>query len=388
MQRIIFLIRQGLGGRVSIKMILDDLRGAPYGVRDGLAPLLLACVLKIHGHELAMYEDGTFLAKFGPLDFMRLIKAPGTFEVQYCSVEGVRAEVFGRLAEAFIRDRKDRRPVLLDIVTELSQFAARLPEQTRRSRKLGATATAVRDALLTATEPATLMFVTLPIACGLPAFDLEVPAPSDQAANFVTALSEAIAELQTDYSRLLERIVTCVATALGEEPSRFDRDVLARRASGVSVAAREPRLRAFALRLRDAGLSKDAWAEALASLVIAKPPAKWAPGDEARFVEEVGVLAELFSKVEAIAFATAGSTVSEDAVRVNLTLPDGRDYVRVVNDSRLSKKEEASLAAFSDLLPQGDAKRIQFLTNLLFRELEKAGDMEESANATSNSGAA
>lgn len=383
MERIVFLIRRGLGGRVSIKDIIEDLRRPPYGVRDGLAPLLLATVLKIHAHELALYESGTFVTNFGPLAFMRLMKAPANFEVQYCSVEGVRAEVFGRLADAFVHNVTDRRPVLLDIVTELSQFAAKLPEFTRRSRTLDANATAVRDALLTATEPATLMFVSLPKACDLPAFDLKHSATVERAEQFVERLSAAISTLQADYTRLLERIVSAVATALGAEPHKFDRDLLAQRAAGVSVAAREPRLRAFALRLRDAGLSSDAWAESLASLVVAKPPARWTPGDEPRFVEEIGALAELFAKVEATAFGSGGSTVSKDAVRVNVTLPDGKDYVHVVNDARLTKREEAQLALMADMLPKGDAKRIQFLANLLFRELARDSDTQGQADSAS-----
>ncbi len=383
MRRIVFLIRQGMGGRVSVKDILDDLRRPPYGVRDGLSPLLLATVLKMRAHELALYETGTFIANFGALEFMRLTKAPATFEVQYCSVEGVRAEVFGRLADAFVRDVTDRRPVLLDIVTKLSQFAAKLPEYTRKSRKLEPTAAAVRDALLTATEPATLMFVSLPKACGLLEFDLTTPATAERAEQFVLRLSEAISELQTDYARLLERIIGSVAIAMGDETSKFDRDALAQRAAGVSVAAREPRLRAFALRLRDSGLAKDAWAESLASLVVAKPPSRWSPADEPRFMEEMGALAELFAKVEATAFGTGTSTVSKDALRVNLTLPDGKDYVHVVSDARLSKHEQALLDKMAETLPQGDAKRIQFLANLLFRELAKQTETHEEATMLS-----
>jgi hypothetical protein len=373
------LIRQGLGSRVSVKDILDDLRRPPFGVRDGLSPLLLATVLKMRSHDLALYEAGTFIANFGALEFLRLTKAPATFEVQYCSVEGVRAEVFDRLADAFVRSVTDRRPVLLDIVTELSQFAAKLPEYTRKSRKLEPTAAAVRDALLTATEPATLMFVSLPKACGLPEFDLTTPATTERAERFVLRLSEAVSQLQTDYARLLERIVESLAIAIGDEPSKFNRDALAQRAAGVSVAAREPRLRAFALRLRDAGLAKDAWAESLASLVVSKPPSKWSPADEPRFIEEMGALAELFYKVEATAFGTGTSTVSKDALRINLTLPDGRDYVHVLNDARLSKQEEALLSKLAETLPKGDTKRVQFLANLLFRELAKTTENHEEA---------
>ncbi|RVD44119.1 ATP-binding protein [Mesorhizobium sp. M4A.F.Ca.ET.020.02.1.1] len=371
LSKIITAIKSGRGHRVSVVSILDELRAAPFGVRDGLSPLLLALILKIHGHELAVYEDGTFLARFGANEFLRLSKAPASFDIQYCSVEGVRSEVFARLAEVFAKGVQVRRPVLLDVVQELCQFAAKLPDFTRKSRTLSSMSMAVRDALLSAREPATLLFKDLPIACELAPFDLDGDEVYSDAERFVINLSSAVNDLQGAYSQLLERIVLRVAEAAGTQDLVFDRAALASRASRVSLAAREPRLRAFALRLRDPGLSDEAWAEALASFVVARPPSRWLPGDEARFGEEIGALAELFAKVEAAAFSMGGDRPNSDAVRLNLTLPDGTDLVKVVQDVRLSDKDEVSLDALAGHLPRGDAKRIQFLANLLLRELKK-----------------
>lgn len=376
MSKIIGLIRGGKGHRVSVPSILLELKKGPYGVRDGVAPLLLALVLKIHSHELAVYEDGTFLARFGAHEFLRLSKATASFEIQYCSVEGVRSEVFARLAEAFAKGIQDRRPVLLDVVKELCSFAAKLPEYTRKSRTLSPMALAVREALMAAREPATLLFQDLPKACGLEPFNADGGGDYVDAEKFVINLNSAVNDLQSAYSHLLERIILRVAEASGIESGTFDRAALAARASRVSLAAREPRLRAFALRLRDPGLSDDSWAEALASFVVARPPSRWMPGDEVRFGEEIGALAELFAKVEAAAFSGVDDRPAVDAIRLNLTRGDGQDLVRVLQDVKLSPKDKVSLDALAANLPQGDAKRIQFLTNLLWRELEKSPPTE------------
>lgn len=372
MSKIIGLIRGGKGHRISVPSILLELKKAPYGVRDGLAPLLLALALKINSHELAVYEDGTFLARFGSHEFLRLSKAAASFEIQYCSVEGVRSEVFTRLAEAFAKGIQDRRPVLLDVVQELCQFAAKLPEYTRKSRTLSPMAVAVREALMAAREPATLLFQDLPKACGLEPFDADGGGEYADAEKFVIHLNSAINDLQGAYSQLLERIILRVAEASGIESGTFDRAALASRAARVSLAAREPRLRSFALRLRDPGLSDDAWAEALASFVVARPPSRWMPGDEARFGEEIGALAELFAKVEAAAFNGIDDRPAVHAIRLNLTRGDGQDLVRVLQDVKLSSKDQPLLDALAASLPQGEAKRIQFLANLLWQELEKA----------------
>ena len=382
--RLIEQIERGRGDRVSVEVLLASLRQQPYGVRSGVAPLLLAILLRTRAHELAVYEHGTFLHRFGPSDFLRLTKAPGAFEIQHCQVKGVRVEVFEQLAAAFAGGVSDRRPDLLDVVRPLCQFAAQLPEYTRRSASLGREALRVRDSLLSAREPITLLFRDLPEACGADAFAPDQSTDHDRVQGFIATLHEAIGELRGAYPELLGRIVDRVAEAGGDDRNTFDRARLAARAARVSLAAREPRLRTFALRLRDPGLSDEAWAEALASFVVAKPPSRWLASDEARFSEEVSALAELFHRVEATAFSTGDSTPAIEAIRLNLTRGDGEDLIRVIeprtDDADLSRVAES----FSGLLPQDRHARLDVLARLLWKELSAAkadvavGDSNES----------
>ena len=97
-------IESARGDRVPVVTLLEGLRKPPFGVRAGVAPLLLAIVLCTRSHELAVYDQGTFLHRFGPADFLRLTKSPDAFDIQHCRVEGIRLEVFNELAAAFAQD--------------------------------------------------------------------------------------------------------------------------------------------------------------------------------------------------------------------------------------------------------------------------------------------
>jgi hypothetical protein len=370
LKEILRLVREGRGCRIAISALLAMLAGRPFGVRSGLAPILLALVIKEHGHELALYENGTFLPKFGAMEFLRLTKAPQTFEIQHCSVEGVRSEVFVRLAGLFAKGIEGRQPVLLDVVTQLCQFAAKLPEYTRRTKALSPPTLAVRDALLSAREPASLIFADLPHACGLSGFAID-QVDDSSIDDFIARLSESVSELQNTYGDLVKRIVRATSEAIGQNAEQFDRVSLASRAARVSLAAREPRLRAFALRLRDPALHDEAWAESLASFVVAKPPSRWLPGDEVRFTEEIGALAEVFARVESTIFSSSEGRPDVDAIRLNLTRGDGRDLVRVLHPVSLDKGDQESMLALAKRLPQGETQRIQILANLLWEELER-----------------
>ena len=367
------------GGRVPVLQLLDAIRRPPYGVRNGVALLLLAIVLRTRAHELAVYENGTFLHRFGPADFLRLTKAPGSFEIQHCSVAGVRADVFQELAAAFAEPPLGRRPDILDVVRTLCQFAGRLPEYTRRTSVLGSQTLAVREALLSAREPGPLLFKELPRALDMAPFAPGEPADRVRVQRFVSGLREAIDDLRAAYQELIGRIIRRVASAVGNAGETLDRARLAQRAASVSLVAREPRLRTFALRLRDPGLSDEAWAEALASFVVAKPPKQWSSADEARFADEVGALAELFHRVEATAFGHGGSTApATEAVRVSLTRADGVERVRVVQpESSGAEPPEDLVRAASARLPQSRALRLQILSRLLWEELEAADGQPE-----------
>jgi hypothetical protein len=85
--------------RVPVPTIFAELRQAPYGVRDGVLPILLVLMLLEHQHEIALYENGTFVSTVASEEILRLTKAPEIFELQLCRVQGIRRELFDKISE-------------------------------------------------------------------------------------------------------------------------------------------------------------------------------------------------------------------------------------------------------------------------------------------------
>lgn len=371
------MLDAALGAKVQVRAILDRLADPPYGVRAGVAPLLLAIILKLRSHELAVYENGTFRSTFSGPDFTRLIKGPDTFEVQLCRLEGVRADVFARLAAAFAAPVERRDPQMLDVVQALCVFAAQLPEYTRKAGALRPVTERVRDVLLSATEPSTMLFAELPAACGLAPFSTFEDADYARASAFVETLQGALNDLRSDYPRLLHRIQETVAASIGQCDDGLDRGALAQRAARVQSAATHIRLKAFAGRLRDPQPSDDLWSAAVASFVIAKPPARWNAADEQRCLEEVTGLSQLFHRVEAAAFANGDQApTAKTAMLIKLTQASGADRGLVVQNTALTAKSAKRLKDVRAQLGDNGTERIQILTNLIWEELAKQAEPE------------
>lgn len=371
LKKILALLDQSDGHRVPVVKILDVLLERPFGVRMGIAPFLVAIVAAAHAHQIAVYEHGTFCQRFGPSDFLRLIKLPAAFEFQLCRVAGVRAEVFTHLAEVFAsRTRKNREPELLDVVRSLMVFAAELPEYTRQNSNIQDPAKSVLDALLTAREPATLLFSTLPTACNLEPFLIDEPADAKRVAHFVNTLRNAMEDLRGNYPQLLVRIRDRIIEGLAGG-FRPDRDNIADRASQIILAAHEPRLQTFARCLADSSLPDDEWAEKVGSFVVSRPSARWTVNDEIRAMDEIDLLTSLFCRVETTTFVNEKEESGVTAMRLMLTQGDGTEealIVRIRPDDEL--KVRALANELENILANSGNLQIPAITYLLRKILK------------------
>jgi hypothetical protein len=286
----------------------------------------------LNAHELALFEEGTFLPDVGVDEFLRLSKVPESFELQMCRIAGLRHEVFEALLRVLgLQTSGSNEPMVLDVVRPLCVFVARLPDYVRTTRRLSPEASRVRDAILAAREPVTFLFKELPLACGLEPFPIDGSVSSDRARIFAQCLKRQLDELRNAFDALLERMRAAVRSEFAMDGA-FDavRQKLATRAEPVVVLASEPRIRALCLRLADANLPEAAWLESLGSLLAMQPPGRWKDADEDAFSRELHSLASRFRALETIAFEKAPAKSFVEAFRVSLTKSDGSECQQVV----------------------------------------------------------
>jgi hypothetical protein len=331
MQRITQLLQKpGMDAMVPVNDIFDGLSQVPYGIREGLQPFILAIYLAINHQRVALYEDGTFLPAVGGEVFLRLMKEPQFFHVQYCEIDGIRADVFSKLLRLLQIDPRDAaRTDLIDLVRPLTVFISReVPEYSRKTNTLSATAVALRRALLDARDPIKLVFTMLPEACGLPAIGKEGLKDPEELAS---RLRRALHEIRIAYPTLIHRLEGAIFAAFDiDTGSAGARSIITGRAAQLAALLTEPVLKSFVIRVADAVLEDRAWVESIANLLTRKSCERWVDSDETEFHHQLEIAAGRFKRTELARIGTS-KRLNGHACRIALTKSDGTEVGDLIN---------------------------------------------------------
>ena len=333
LRQIEYLLKSKPDKKIAVSELFVELRKPPFGIRDGLIPLLLAIYIAAHRQDIAVFEDGTFLRELNEPDFLRLMKAPEYFEIQHSEIEGIRASVFDQLIKVLgiQRTSGDRTSRILDVVQPLCSFVVELPEFIHNTKKLSQEAIAVRNALMSAGEPAPLLFRDLPNACGDAPFDATECIDDSRVQYFAEKLKTYLTELRNAYTELLERLKFTIFEAFEVSGSSSEaRGLISSHANNLRINVTEPQLKALCGRLSDSNLSETKWIESVASFIASKPPSYWHDLDEGVFQNKLSDLAARFKHVDSVYFGSINRPEVEEGVRLSITRSDGNERTAVV----------------------------------------------------------
>ena len=291
--------------RQSVDKLYRQLEQPPFGLRSGPMPILLCAVLLHYETEIALYEDGSFVADISIPVFERLIRSPEKFEIKRFRMEGIRAEVFEQFTGMISKpvSVEGGPPNLLVIVRPLISFIQKLPRYTMLTQDLSDAAIALRKAITDAQEPDALLFERLPQALGFDAFGPSKEPDSKAVDVFFNTLRGALSELNRAYDELLSLIERLLVSAFslqsnGDSPHTE----LTKRAQPLLGLAIETKLKGFLIRICDEDLDFKEWIEAIGTYIANKPPASWNDSDKARFEMNLSELARKFRHFEALSF--------------------------------------------------------------------------------------
>lgn len=312
--------------------LFEQLQRPPYGLKMGLIPVLFCAAALAHDTEIALYEDDAFVPELSVELFERLLRTPEKFKLRRYNIIGVRRNVFKAFADLLTNSELNTgKQNVVAVVRPLYRFLARLPEWTRQTRSLSARALNVREALYASREPDCLLFEELPKACGFEAFRASGEGPDLK--QFFSVLRNGLNELQRAYDELLSDLERLLFTAFGGA-REGQREVLRFRAQRVLNHAVDPRLKAFAHHLCEDQLEDITWIEAIATLVVGKPPRSWTDADRAKYEVTLTDLVRNFRHVEALVFEIAarveGAPAPAEVIRVGVTDAHSKDIEAVV----------------------------------------------------------
>ena len=180
------------GERQPVEDLYRHLKKPPLGLKEGPIPILLCAVMHYYKTEIALYENGSFIADWSMPVFERLLKAPQQFELKRFRMAGIRTDVFAQLLQLLNQPVETEKPDLLTVVTPLMRFIAQLPKYTLGTQELSDNAKNLRSVVQNAREPDELLFKELPEALGFPAFDAETATDAKTVSDFFTTLQDRI----------------------------------------------------------------------------------------------------------------------------------------------------------------------------------------------------
>lgn len=349
------LLRDNSDRTVQLSEIYSIWRAAPYGVKDGLLPVLGAAFALSHRDNLAHYRDGVFLERMTDFDIEHFTRTPDDIQFRWVDMLGGPGELLASFADV-AREMLPQRPnavmLPIDIARSLVAVYDELPAWVGRTRRLSPVAKRVSSLLRQANDPNKLIFDDLPRLLG---GKMESGLPED-VAKVSANLREALADLRQAYPNMLRGLMDRLLVELGvPDDSHSSLRRLRDRASNLTGIGGDHRLESFIVRLaRFRGTGEDI--EGIAGMAAVKPPRDFADHDIDRVIVELSDLAQQFVRLEEFA-------------RVQGRKPNWHAMSIVVGTEERSDPIHASF-----LLEEAERPAAESLALSLHRILEESGE--------------
>ena len=276
--------------------VYDLFSKPPFGIRNGLRPILFVAYLLSRLDKYTVYLDGVLEAQLSDFSIDHLVMDPAKLalrvfdptERQRHLLEGAR----NTLRQIGVDDSID-----LTDTTGLARALVTLvrsqPAHVLRTARLSPNAIALRSTLRAASDPHVLLHETLPTA-----LEQLVGKPNAPLRELLFLFDVSIKEIAGAYRLMLQNIDELLLRELDVDVSSGGLEELHRRAERIRGLTGDLRLEAFIGRL--ASYNFDAL-EGIASLAANKPPRDWTDNDCDAASLELSKLAEKFKRAEAFA---------------------------------------------------------------------------------------
>lgn len=285
---------------VAVSEIFDEWRKPPFGVKDGLMPILAVAFILSQRDKIAVYRDGTFRPEFDDVDVDYLAKDAAFIQVRWLDLTDTARRLLSGMAQ-IARDIDKGGELIhlrpIDVGRRLVSIYDQLPQWTTRTGRLSSNAVIIRDLFKRARDPHRFLFDDIPAT-----IREDVSSGSqDVLSRVIVSVRDALKELRRAYPSMLHRLRDNMLTELHvPNISPVALAELRDRAENVTGIAGDFRLEAFVRRLSHFDGSDESF-EGIVSLAANKPPRDWVDPDVDHAAIELADMAQRFLRAETYA---------------------------------------------------------------------------------------
>jgi hypothetical protein len=356
------------GEQVGVADIYRAWGEPPYGVQQGVMPLLLVTYLFSRRHSTAIYAKEAFQPAISDLVMDLLLQDPDHIALRSVPTDAANAvalKEFAAVASEFVEEAPSEEP--LDIAQALVQFAYSLPNWSRKAQAtLSKQAIDVRRLLLDADDPYQLLFVDIPEALEASG---EGTAP---------ALRTVLSELDHAYPDMIEDLKTRMLEGLKHRDAGNLSELVERAKRIAGHGGDDLKLRGFITRLAKFDGSTQNMAD-ICGLVMGNPVTTWHDLEPSRAAMQLSEYAYRFRRVEL--FGDSDQQPTQTAVMVMAGV--GSTERSVVRRAQIATEAQKRLEPLLDEIGKTlDAARLEpdmvlaVIAELAQRHIEDDGERD------------
>ena len=285
---------------IAISELFGIWRQPPFGIKDGLMPILAVAFVLSQRERLAVYREGIFRARFDDVDVEYLAKDADCIQLRWMNLSGISRRLLSGMAD-IVRDLDSANTLVhlepIDVARGLVAVFDQLPVWTKRTMRLSSNAVEIRNLFSRAQDPNKFLFDDIPATLGE-----DIRLTNDEGLRCVIGnVRDGLKELVQAYPSMLKRLRELMLSEL-QVPNISRQSVaeLRDRAENIKQLAGDFRLDAFIGRLSKFDGSDES-IEGIASLAANKPPRDWADPDLDQSAIEIADLAQRFIRAETYA---------------------------------------------------------------------------------------
>ena len=322
-------------GRVNLNEIYLDLQKPPFGIKLGLVPVIVLSMFVASRNKIAMYEHGTYCPELEPQILERMYKNPKHFEIKYFGDRmKLRRQIISAIAKEMKIVSKYNNIEILDIVGKLVKTTANLQKYTKNTKSFKDKNTLkVRDAIIKATEPDTLLFSLLPQALNIDLFQKQIA--DKTIIKFAKDLTDSLQSLENTYDKMLDELITELLTVSGIDNKK---SIVSTATDLKDQITMDPKMLGILNSISVGDLDDSEWITYIAMVLTDVPPTDWTDQDRLKFSTNLSEFASKFKRITAMHI----NKIKTDSTlyRITITKNTGDEYVNLI---QLDKKQESKL---------------------------------------------
>ncbi len=349
-----------------VVQLIELFKTKPYKIKDGLIDVWAPVFLYVTKEQFALYSQEGYIPVWSKAIMNRLTRNPQDFNIKAFEIKGVRLNLYNKYRKLLQLSSAENisNQGFIESIKPFLIFYKNLSPYVQQTKRLSASTSAVRNAIVKAKDPEKLFFEDFPNALGT---SLSAVAKSQQnLEDFIGHLQTAVDELKEAYPSLINRVEQFLFNEIVHQKVSFKvyKGLLKARWQHLKAFLVPAHLQSFVNRVNSPLDERVAWLQSITQAILKKNLDSITDKEEALLYETLKTYSLELDNLLELSKAHQQDQ-PENIVKLDFTDSSGMQSQVIRLNKKTTSKTKKLLKQIDELLPDNAALAVDILGRLL-----------------------